>query len=147
VTTQGGEFAHGFTYSGHPVSCAVALEVIRIMQKEGIVDRVRDHIGPYFRERWATLADHPIIGEARSAGMVGALELVRHKASRSRFDKDMGAGTRCRDICVNNGLVMRAVGDTMIVSPPLVCEPGHIDELVEKAWLCLDLTEESLRAE
>jgi len=145
VTTQGGEFTHGFTYSGHPVTCAVALEVIRIMQEEGIVDRVREQTGPYFRQRWSTLADHPIIGEARSTGMVGALEIVQDKASRSRFHKDLGAGTRCRDICVNNGLVMRAVNDTMIVSPPLVSEPAHIDELVEKAWRCLDLTADSLR--
>ncbi len=146
VTAEGGEFTHGFTYSGHPVTCAVALEVIRIMQAEGIVERVHDHIGPYFRQRWASLADHPIIGEARSTGMVGALEIVQDKASRGRFDKDFGAGTRCRDLCVNNGLVMRAVGDTMIVSPPLICEPAHIDELVEKAWRCLDLTAESLSA-
>jgi len=146
ITAKGGEFTHGFTYSGHPVTCAVALEVIRIMKKEGIVDRVRDHIGPYFRQCWARLAEHPIIGEARSTGMVGALEIVQEKAGGKRFDKDLGAGTRCRDICVDNGLVMRAVGDTMIVSPPLICEPGHIDELVEKAWRCLDLTAKSLRA-
>jgi len=144
VTSQGGEFTHGFTYSGHPVTCAVALEVIQIMQREGIVSRVRDHIGPYFRQRWAALADHPIIGESRSAGMVGALEIVRDKTGLERYHKDLGAGTRCRDICVSNGLVMRAVGDTMIVSPPLICEPAHIDELVEKAWRCLDLTAKSL---
>jgi len=144
VTARGGEFAHGFTYSGHPVSCAVALEVIRIMRREGIVDRVREQIGPYFRQRWATLAEHPIVGEARSTGLVGALEIVQHKAGRRRFSKDLGVGTRCRDICVSNGLVMRAVGDTMIVAPPLICEPAHIDELVEKAWRCLDLTAQSV---
>jgi putrescine aminotransferase len=144
VTTQGGEFTHGYTYSGHPVCCAVALAVLRIMQVEGIVERVREDLAPYFRKKWATLTDHPIIGEARSVGLMGALEIVRNKAGRKRFDKELSAGTRCRDICVDNGLVMRAVGDTMIVSPPLVAELGHIDELVEKAWRCLDLTARSL---
>jgi putrescine aminotransferase len=144
VTTQGGEFTHGYTYSGHPVCCAVALAVLRIMQAEGIVERVREELAPYFRKKWAALADHPIIGEARSVGLMGALEIVRNKAGRERFDKALSAGTRCRDICVENGLVMRAVGDTMIVSPPLVAGLGHIDELVEKAWRCLDLTARSL---
>ena len=144
VTSKGGEFTHGFTYSGHPVTCAVALAVLKAMQAEGIVERVREDLSPYFRRRWAELADHPIIGEARSVGMMGAIEIVQDKASRTRFHKDLTAGTRARDLCVRNGLVMRAVGDTMIVSPPLVSEHAHIDELVEKAWRCLDLTAKSL---
>ncbi len=146
VTREGGEFAHGFTYSGHPVTCAVALAVLKAMQAEGIVERVREDLSPYFRRRWAELADHPIIGEARSVGMMGALEIVQDKGSRTRFPKDLTAGGRARDICVGNGLVMRAVGDTMIVSPPLISEHAHIDELVEKAWLCMDLTAKSLAA-
>jgi putrescine aminotransferase len=146
VIARGGEFAHGYTYSGHPAACAVALETLRILQREQIVERVRDHTAPYFNRRWAELADHPIIGEARSVGLVGALEIVRDKATRARFHKDLGAGMRCRDICVSNGLVMRAVGDTMIVSPPLIVADAHIDELVEKAWKCLDLTAASLEA-
>ena len=108
VTSQGGEFAHGFTYSGHPVCAAVALEVLNIMQRDGIVDRVKNDLAPYFNKKWATLNDHPIIGEARSAGMVGALEIVADKGSRERFHKDLGAGTVCRDACVNNGLVKRS---------------------------------------
>jgi len=147
IIAQGGEFAHGYTYSGHPATCAVALTNLRIMQAEGIVDRVRQHTAPYFNQRWASLADHPIVGEARSLGLVGAIEIVKDKVSRERFHKDLAAGARCRDFCVNNGVVMRAVGDTMIVSPPLIVENGHIDELVEKAWRCLDLTAESLGAE
>ena len=146
VTSKGGEFAHGFTYSGHPVVCAVALAVLRIMKDEGIVDRVRNDTSVYFGKKWATLADHPMIGEARSVGLMGALEIVEHKKGRVRFSKDLAVGMRCRDICVKNGLVMRAVGDTMIVSPPLIAEHAHIDELVEKAWRCLDLTAESLRS-
>ena len=146
VIAEGGEFAHGYTYSGHPAACAVALENLRIMQREKIVERVSEHTAPYFKERWGSLADHPLIGEARSLGLVGAIEIVRNKSSRERFDKDLGAGSQCRDFCVDNGLVMRAVGDTMIVSPPLIVEDKHIDELVEKAWECLDLTADSLGA-
>jgi putrescine aminotransferase len=146
VIGEGGEFAHGYTYSGHPVACAVALANLRIMQEENIVQRVRQHTAPYFKERWGSLAEHPLVGEARSLGLVGAIEIVENKESRERFDKDLGAGSRCRDFCVNNGIVMRPVGDTMIVSPPLIVENMHIDELVEKAWKCLDLTADSLGA-
>lgn len=147
VIAKGGEFAHGYTYSGHPAACAVALENLRILQREKIVERVKDDTAPYFNERFNALAEHPIIGEARSLGLVGALEIVRDKFSRERFHKDLGAGTRCRDICVENGLVMRAVGDTMIVSPPLIIDHTHVDELVDKAWKCLDLTAKSLEAD
>jgi len=145
VGKTGGEFAHGFTYSGHPAACAVALANIRALRDEGIVDRVRDDIGPYFKQEFAKLADHPIVGEARSIGMVGAIELVKDKASRERFDKDLGASGCCRDFLFQNGLVMRPVGDSMIVSPPLVFEHQHVDELVEIAWRCLDLTAQSLK--
>jgi putrescine aminotransferase len=146
IIAKGGEFAHGYTYSGHPAACAVAIANLRIMQEEKLIDRVRESTAPYFSEKWAGLADHPIVGEARSIGLMGAIELVRDKLSRERFDKDLGAGTRCRDFCVNNGVVMRAVGDTMIVAPPIIITHGQLDELVEKAWKCLDLTAESLGA-
>jgi putrescine aminotransferase len=146
IITRGGEFAHGYTYSGHPVTCAVALAALRIMREEGIVTRVKEKTAPYFQQRWSSLADHPIVGEARSLGLMGAIEIVKDKTSRERFHKDMSAGTKCRDFCVDNGLVMRACGDTMIVSPPLIVENEHIDELVEKAWKCLDMTAESLGA-
>ncbi len=144
IIAKGGEFAHGYTYSGHPAACAVALASLRIMRDEGIVERVKDHTAPYFNKRWASLAEHPIVGEARSLGLVAAIEIVRDKGKRERFHKSLAAGPRCRDICVDNGLVMRAVGDTMIVSPPLIIEDSQIDELVEKAWKCLDLTARSL---
>ncbi len=146
VNSKGGEFAHGYTYSGHPACCAVALTTLKIMQREKIVERVRTHTEPYFHSALKKLADHPIVGEVRSIGLVGAIEIVKDKSTRERFHKDLGAGIRCRDFCVNNGLVMRAVGNTMIMSPPLIVEDRHIDELVEKAWRCLDLTAVSLAA-
>ena len=137
---KGGEFYHGYTYSGHPASCAVAIENIHIMQRENLVGYTRDDIGPYLQEKWHSLSEHPIVGETRMVGLMGALEIVKDKSSLERFDKDDGAGAICRDFLVNNGLVMRAVGDTIVVAPPLILTHAQADELVEKAWKCLDLT-------
>jgi putrescine aminotransferase len=137
---KGGEFFHGYTYSGHPASCAVAIENIHILRREGLIERVKNDIGPYLQARWKELAEHPLVGETRMVGLMGALELVAGKAPLERFDPKKGVGTLCRDILVNNGLVMRAVGDTIVVAPPLVLSFGEADELIEKAWKCLDLT-------
>jgi putrescine---pyruvate transaminase len=130
--SDGGEFAHGYTYSGHPVACAVALANLDVIEKEGLLQRVREDIEPYFTKGWEELgARHVIVGEARMFGLMGALELVR--GGRERFPKDLRAGEQCRDACIRHGLVMRAVGDTMIVAPPLVITRAQIDELLEKA--------------
>ena len=138
---NGGEFAHGYTYSGHPVASAVALENLRILEEEKIVDNVRDIIAPYLTEKWSALSDHPLVGEARNVGLMGALELTPDKSARAPFASDAGTvGVICRDFCFSNGLIMRHVGDKMIISPPLVISKSEIDELVEKAWKCLDLT-------
>jgi len=142
---KGGEFFHGFTYSGHPASCAVAIENIRILKREKLVERTRDDIGPYLQEKWAALAEHPLVGETRMVGLMGALELVRNKRSLERFDKDDGVGTVCRDILVNNGLVMRAVGDTIVTAPPLTITHEEADEQIEKAWRWLDLTAKAVK--
>ncbi len=146
LVEEGGEFFHGFTYSGHPVCAAVALKNLELMQAEGIVERVRDDIGPYLAERWAGLAGHPLVGEARSQGLIGALELVADKATGERFPKALGVGTLCRDICFETGLVMRSVGDTMIISPPLVISRAEVDELVGLARQALDETARRLAA-
>ncbi len=87
------------------------------------------------------------MGEARSVGLIGALELVKDKGSRTFFDNRGEVGTICRDFCFENGLIMRAVRDTMIISPPLVISREQIDELAEKAWRCLDLTYARCREE
>jgi putrescine aminotransferase len=144
LVDRGGEFFHGFTYSGHPASCAVAIENIRIIQEEKLIERVRDDIGPYLQEKWHTLADHPLVGETRMVGLMGALELVKNNESLERFDADDGVGTVCRDILVNNGLVMRAVGDSIVTAPPLTLSHEEADELIEKAWKCLDLTAKAI---
>ncbi len=136
---EGGEFYHGFTYSGHPVAAAVALENIRILREEKIVERVKTKTAPYLQSRWQELLEHPLVGEARGVGLLGALELVKNKKTRERF-ADPGVGMLCREHCFRNGLVMRAVGDTMIISPPLVIGEEQIDELIGKVRLCLDAT-------
>jgi putrescine aminotransferase len=144
VLNRGGEFAHGFTYSGHPVAAAAALANLRILRDEGIVAQVKTQTAPYLQRRWRELAAHPLVGEARGVGMVAAIELVRNKDTHERY-QGLEIGMRCREHCFENGLVMRAVGDTMIIAPPLVISPGQIDELMEKALTCLDLTLKDVR--
>lgn len=144
LKSQGGEFAHGFTYSGHPAACAAALATLKILQRDKVLEQVRESKGTYLQEKFASLADHPIVGQVRGVGFVGALELTNNKAKRTRFDDDCSAGATCRSACIESGLVMRAVGDTMIIAPPLTMSHGQIDELVEKARKALDLTAQRL---
>ena len=142
------EFAHGYTYSGHPVACAVALENLRILDEEGIVDRVRKSTAPYMERMWRTLADHPLVGEAKIIGMMGSIALTPDKARRAPFAAEAGTtGLICRELCFANGLVMRHVGDRMIISPPLVITESEIDTLVERARIALDKTHDKLKAE
>ncbi len=138
------DFNHGFTYSGHPACAAAAIANIKLMQSENIVEQVRDKTGPYLAKQWQTLSDHPLVGEARSAGMMGALEIVSDKEKFQRFENSGEVTGICRDFCFNNGLVMRPVGNKMIIAPPLICTEGEIDELLTKARLCLDLTAEAI---
>lgn len=144
---RGGEFGHGFTYSAHPTCAAVALENLAILRRERIIERVRDSMAPYLQRRWRELAAHPLVGEARGVGMLGALELVRSKEPRRWFEPRGKVGERCRDICIRNGLVMRATRDTMIIAPPLVFTEADVDELIEKAWRSLDETHAEARRE
>jgi putrescine aminotransferase len=137
---EGGEFFHGFTYSGHPVACAVALENLRIIEEEGLVERARSDIGPYLQDALRSLSDHPLVGEVRGVGMIGALELVKDKDGPVFFDPIGRVGTICRDHCFSNNLVMRAVRDAMVCSPPLVITRTEIDRLVDTLKLCLDKT-------
>ncbi|MGQ0799712.1 MAG: aspartate aminotransferase family protein [Pseudomarimonas sp.] len=144
---KGGELAHGYTYSGHPVCAAVALENIRILQDERIVDTCRDDTGPYLAKRWRELGEHPLVGEARIVGMVGALELVPNKPQRSFFPDRGRVGALCRDMALQNGLILRATYDAMLLSPPLIIRRAQIDELFEKTWKSLDMTAKALAAE
>lgn len=142
------EFAHGYTYSGHPVACAVALENLRILDEEGIVDRVGSEIAPYMKAKWDSLAEHPLVGEAVISGLMGSIALSPHKESRAAFASESGAaGLICRENCFANGLVMRHVGDRMVMSPPLVITKEEIDSLTDRAWRALNSTHKQLKEE
>ena len=140
VIERGGEFNHGYTYSGHPVACAVGLANIRVLQREGIVDRVRTETGPYLAEQFAGLRAHPLVGEVQTCGLMGALQLVKDRATGAPFPSELEIGMVCRGHCFGNGLIMRAVGDRMIVAPPLVITRDQIDEMMALIRRCLDLT-------
>jgi len=137
---KGGEFNHGYTYSGHPVACAVALANIRLIRREGLVDRVREDTGPYLAEQYAALKDHPLVGDAETCGLMGAILLVQDKERGTPFASELEVGMVCRGHCFANGLIMRAVGDRMIVAPPLVITRAQIDEMMALIRRCLDLT-------
>lgn len=145
---KAGEFNHGYTYSGHPVAAAVALENIRILQDEKVVDHVRNDTGPYLGEKWRALADHPLVGEARISGMMGALELTPDKSARAAFEAEAGTvGLMARETSFAAGLVMRHVRDTLIISPPLVITKDEIDKLTELAWDVLEQTQKRIHEE
>jgi len=145
IIEEGGEFFHGMTYSGHPTACAVASANIRILRDENIINQVGNDTGPYLQQCWQALADHPLVGEARGVGFLGALELVKIKETREVFDPPGRAGILCRDAALQNGLIMRAVGDSMIISPPLIMGRDQIDDLVALALKSLDDTLIALR--
>ena len=137
---QGGEFTHGYTYSGHPVACAVAVANIRLIRQLGLVEQVRTDTGPYLTEQFKALAEHPLLGETQTCGLMGAMLLVKDKASGDPFPAEADIGMVCRAFCFENGLVMRAVGDRMIIAPPLVITRSQIDDLMALIRRCLDLT-------
>ncbi|MBX9605342.1 MAG: aspartate aminotransferase family protein [Gammaproteobacteria bacterium] len=143
---HGGEFNHGYTYSGHPTCCAVAERNLRILEDERLVERVHDDTGPYLQARLREFAAHPLVGEVRGIGFIAALELVKDKATRRRHAPVGEVGTVCRDICFEEGLVMRAVGDTMVLSPALVMTRAEIDEMITLVARCLDLTAAAVHA-
>lgn len=145
LKTQGGELAHGGTYAGHPVCAAVALENLRLLQDEGIVETARTQVAPYLAQRWAALGEHRLVGEARIAGLVGALELVPDKQRRGVYFPGRGrAGAMCRDFALRRGLILRATYDAMLLSPPLIITREQVDELFDKAWAALDDTAQAL---
>src|SRR3546814_634561 len=138
---EGGEFYHGFTYSGHPVAAAVALANIDVMEREKLVEQVRDRTGPYLQARMRDAFEgHPLVGEVRGVGFIGGIELVEDRRTRKRFPNVGKVGTLCRDHCFRNDLIMRAVRDTMIFAPPLTMVEAEIDELVARASAAIDAT-------
>lgn len=144
LTEEGGDFNHGFTYSGHPATCAAALENIRILREEKLVEQVREVTGPYLQAQFATLLDHPLVGMVEGCGFLAALVLVKQKGASIfdavMFDKSVDVGMICREQMFNNGMIMRAVGNRMIIAPPLTMGKEQIDEMIALIRFCLDRT-------
>ncbi|MFT5721589.1 MAG: putrescine aminotransferase [Motiliproteus sp.] len=139
--SSGEDFNHGFTYSGHPVAAAVALENIRLMKQDKIVEYVASDIGPYFQSKLRELlGGHPLTGHIEGVGLVAGIALVKDKARKELYPDALNIGGLCRDHCFDNGLIMRACGNRMVLSPPLVISHAEVDELLAKALLCFDLT-------
>jgi 4-aminobutyrate---pyruvate transaminase len=134
-----GTFGHGFTYSGHPVAAAVALKTLEIYARERIVDAVAAKI-PRFQSRLRALGDHPLIGEARGLGLVGAIEFVADKRSKQPFDPKAGVSGRCAQYAQEEGLIVRALADAITLCPPLVISPPEIDDMFDRLAKALDRT-------
>jgi len=144
---KGGEFIHGFTYSGHPTAAAVALRNLQIIARERLVERVAEDIGPYFAKALARLNAHPLVGEARSLGLIGAVEIVSRKGSNERFaGKEGTAGPVVRDKCIRNGLMVRAIRDTIVMCPPLIVTHAEVDRLIDIIDRSLNEAQSELRA-
>ncbi len=147
MKAKGGDFVHGFTYSGHPVCAAVAIRNLEIMEREGLVDRVRTDVGPYFAASLQRLAGHPLVGEVRTKGLLGAVEIVAQKGTNRRIKgKEGTAGPIVRDACIANGLMVRGIRDSIVMCPPLIISHAEIDRMVEIIARSLDETEPRLRA-
>ena len=141
---KGGEFYHGFTYSGHPVAAAVALANLALIEEEGLLERVRDETGPYLAEALAPLADHGLVGEVRTYGLLACVELVQDKNGPVLFENTGATAEMVRDHAIASGLMVRAVRDGMILSPPLTFTKADIDEVVAKLTTALDMTAQQL---
>ena len=145
LRASGDDFVHGYTYSGHPVAAAVALRNIQIIEDEHLVDRTRKDTGLYLARALAErLAPHPLVGEARSLGLIGAVEIVAEKGTNRRHEPGGQAGPVVRDECIRRGLMVRAIRDSIVMSPPLVITHAEIDQLVDTIAAALDAGAEKL---
>ncbi len=139
---KGGEFYHGFTYSGHPVSCAVALENIRIIEEEKLVEKVANETGPYLADQLQELLGHPLVGEVRSRGLAAAVELVKDASTMaplSENDEEIeGMCEVFRGYGLKHGIITRPIHWTIVMNPPLILEKKEIDFLLQKFRLALD---------
>jgi len=134
-----GLFGHGFTYSGHPAAAAVALRALAIYEERKLYEHVRE-IAPQFQERLAALAAHPLVGDTRGVGLVGACELVANKSTKAAFDAKLAVGARCMAFCQEHGLIVRAIGDSIAICPPFIVTSAHVDEIFAKLARGLDDT-------
>lgn len=125
------EFPHGFTASGHPVGCAIALKAIDVIENEGLLENVR-RLTPRFEAGLARLAEHPHIGEWRGKGLMGALEAVQDKATKTPFDGSLSVSERIANTCTDHGLICRPLGQSIVLCPPFILTDAQMDEMFEK---------------
>lgn len=126
-----GPFAHGFTYSGHPVSAAVALRTLEIYEERSIFQHVQS-VADHFAQRIDSFAGHPMVGDIRRVGLLGAIEFSPDSATKAQFDKSLGVGAFCNQRCQNNGLIIRNIGDIIAFCPPLIISESEIDEMFRR---------------
>ncbi len=141
-----GVFGHGYTYSGHPVCAAVALRAMQLMEERKVVAHVRE-VAPRFLARLHGFSDHPLVGEARGVGLVGALELVKNKSDKTPFDPNAGVGAKCQQLALENGLIVRGLVDSVALCPPLIIDESEIVETFDRLGRALDGTEKWARQE
>ena len=140
-----GNFAHGFTYAGHPVTTAVALETLRIYDEMDMVPHVQ-RVGAYMQKVLGRFADHPLIGDVRGVGLLTGMEMMADKATRTPFTPPGKAGAVADRHARANGLITRFVGDRIAFSPPLIITETEVDELAARLQKTLDATWAELRA-
>jgi 4-aminobutyrate---pyruvate transaminase len=140
-----GNFAHGFTYAGHPVTTAVAMETLRIYEEMDMIGHVR-RVGPHLQQALNGLADHPLVGEVRGIGMMCGLELVADKSTRAAFDPERKVGATVDKYAREFGLITRFIGDRVAFSPPLIITEPEIDEAVSRTRRALDAALAELRS-
>ena len=141
-----GSFGHGFTYGGHPLGCALGVKAIEIYQKRDILGKVRA-LAPQFTARLDRLSEHPLIGNVRSKGLVGGLELVANKATKAPFEAKYGVAAKAVTFLQERGAILRAIGDTIAVCPPMIISEAELDELFDRLGQALDDAEAWVRAE
>ncbi len=145
-----GTFGHGYTYTGHPVGAAVANKVLEIYERDDIVGHVKTLV-PIFESRLAKIGEHPLVGEARGRGMIGAFEMVADKATKRRFDPKAMVGAKVNVICQNHGVILRNLTDAIGICPPLVMTADQLNDMFDKIELAIDeaeawIAKEDLRA-
>ena len=142
-----GTFGHGYTYTGHPLSAAIALKTLEIYERDDIVAQVRS-VAPIFQSRLEALSEHPLVGNARGVGLIGAVELVADKATKKQFDIKQGAAAYAARMCEEEGLISRAIfGDALALCPPLIITIDQINEMFDMFGRALDRTHDHLKPE
>jgi adenosylmethionine-8-amino-7-oxononanoate aminotransferase len=141
-----GVFGHGYTYSGHPLGCAVAHKVLEIYERDQIFEHAAE-VGHYLQEKLQAFVDHPLVGEVSGKGMIGALELVANKETKQAFE-GMAVGAYCAKAAEAAGLIVRPLGGNRVaLCPPLILEREHVDELVDKLTIAVNATLEFAKQE